>query len=694
MNQRDGLLPIVRGRVPWLVLLVALVGSLAVIGLGSATSERTSESAPAGSESRRAAEIAAGLPGSDLAPVLLLAHREEGLTDADLAFLSGAAERVALEVRSDPGRPAVSSDGEAVMLPIMMSAELPSQELAEAVTGVREAARSEPVPEGLEFFVTGGPAFGADTVLAFEGADVTLLVVTIGIVAVLLLVTYRSPILSLVPLAVVALADQAATVVSTRVASALDLQLDGGIVSVLVFGAGTNYALLMVSRYREELRREADHRVALSRAWRGSMPAILASNLTVVVALLSLLLAEQPASRGLSVTSAAGLLIALAFVTLALPAALALGGRGVFWPFVPRVGDGAGGATSGPWHAVARSVARRPVSVLVVSLLVLGFLATGLVGTRVGLAQDEQFRVPSESGAGLALLSEHFPPGESAPLSLVVPAAETGKVLAAVEGVDGVLRVHPVGEASDSWQRVSAVLEAAPGTERAGELVATVRAAVRDVSPETLVGGPMAEDLDAAEAARGDLFTVVPLVLLVSLVVLAALMRSVVAPVVLLLVNALSAVAAIGAGAWLGREWFGFPALDLLVPLLGFLFLVALGIDYTIFLVHRARQEARVHGTVDGMVRAIGATGVVITSAGVVLAAVFAALGVLPLVTLGQLGVIVGLGVLLDTLLVRTVVVPAVFALVGDAMWWPGSLRRVPRPTQDALAAAAPAARE
>jgi len=573
----------------------------------------------------------------------------------------------------------------------MVVAELTSRELAESVTRLRAAAGSEATPEGLEFFVTGGPAYGADTVKAFDGAIVTLLLVTIGIVAVLLLLTYRSPILWLVPLAVVALADQVATVVSTRVAEALELQLDGGIISVLVFGAGTNYALLMVSRYREELRREPDHRVALGRAWRASMPAILASNLTVVLAVLTLLLATQPASRGLSVTAAGGLLIALVFVTVALPAALAVCGRGVFWPFVPRVSTGAAAVTSGPWYAVARVVARRPVPVLVGSVTLLAVLATGLVGTRVGLAQTEQFRTPSESGAGLAVLAEHFPPGETAPLTVVAPAADAQDIVSAAGAVDGVLRAHPVGEPADDLLRISVVLDAEPGSQRAGELVRAVREAVHGASPGALVGGAMAEDLDAAEAARADLLTVVPLVLLTALVVLVGLVRSVVAPLVLLLINSLSAVAAIGAGSWVGRAVFGFPALDLLVPLLGFLFLVALGIDYTIFLVHRARQEGRSHGTVEGMVRAVSATGAVITSAGVVLAAVFAALGVLPLVTLGQLGIIVGLGVLVDTLLVRTVVVPAVFALLGDVMWWPGGVGALPAPTtRDGLTTAAP----
>ncbi|GAB3816887.1 MMPL family transporter [Tessaracoccus terricola] len=668
-----GVLGFLTRKGAWLALVASILVVVAGMGgLRGEFPEVASQSAPAASESRRAAELAAQFPGHDLAPVILLAHRSAGLTDADLEFLQGATERVAAEAGTEAGRLTPSDDGQAAITTVMTEAELPSAELADAITELREAARAEPAPSGLEFYLTGGPAYGADIVKAFDGADVTLLLVTIAIVAVLLLLTYRSPVLWLVPLAVVAVADQLANLASTRIAGTLGLQFDVGIVSVLVFGAGTNYALLMVSRYREELRHEADHRVALSRAWRGSMPAILASNLTVVAAVLTLLLATQPGSHGLALTSAAGLLIALAFVTFTLPAALSLCGRRVFWPFVPRPGAAEDHVTRGPWYAVARAVTRRPAAVLAGSVLVLAVLASGLLGTRVGLAQTERFQTQSESGTGLEVLARHFPAGETAPLRLVVPESEAQAVVEAAGVLPRVLRANPSGDPEQGLQLVSVAIDAEPGTRQAHDGVTAVREAVHAVSSETLVGGSMAEDVDAAAAARADLFTVAPLVLLVAFVVLVFLVRAFVAPLVLLVINTLSALAAIGAGTWLGTALFGFPALDLMVPLLGFLFLVALGIDYTIFLVHRARQEALAHGTVEGMVRAVSSTGVVITSAGVVLAAVFAALGVLPLVTLAQLGLIVGLGVLLDTLLVRTVVVPAAFALLGDRLWWPG----------------------
>ncbi|WP_447948696.1 MMPL family transporter [Microbacterium maritypicum] len=441
--------------------------------------------------------------------------------------------------------------------------------------------------------------------------------------------------------------------------------------SVLVFGAGTNYALLLISRYREELARETDHRRALVAAWRATAPAIVASNVTVVLALSTLALAVIPGTRGLGIASAVGLLIALAAVLLVLPPALAVCGRRLFWPFAPRVGDIA--ATGRVWGAVAQRVSRRPWVPLVGGLALLGVLAGGLAGASVGLTQVEKFRVVSESAAGLTVLGDHFPAGEAQPMIVIGDTAEADALVAAIDDVPGVLRVSATGESSDgALTRLLVVGEPAPGTPASLDLVSAVRGAVQTVpDADAVVGGPVAADLDAREGNRRDLLLVVPLVLAVSLLVLIVLLRSLVAPVLLLAVNILSAVAAIGAGTWLSRVVFGWDALDLQVPLLSFLFLVALGIDYTIFLVHRARTEARTVGTRQGMVRALTATGGVITSAGVVLAAVFAALGLLPLVTLGQIGLIVGIGVLVDTFVVRTLVVPAIFAIVGERMWWP-----------------------
>ncbi|WP_114906246.1 MMPL family transporter [Ornithinimicrobium murale] len=663
-------------RGAWIVLAVALALSAIVLGpLRATEAPPRGDSVPAGAESAVAAQVRQTFPGSDVAPVLVVLDRGgDPLEQADLAAAAAMGEALA-EVTGHEVSPVIpAEDGAAALLstPITLGAD--NSATAEVVEQVRATVDEHGVT-GLNAQVTGGPAFGADIASSFDGADLTLLLVTVGIVAVLLIGTYRSPVLFLVPLLVVGVADQLAAVLTSWLGTTFDLQFDGGIISVLVFGAGTNYALLLISRYREELRRHEDHRAALAAAWRGAAPAILASNLTVVLALLTLALATLPGTHGLGIASAAGLVVALAAALLVLPAALAVCGRRIFWPFIPRAGQADPQAT-GIWSRIAHFVVGRPTQVVVAAVLALGILASGLLGTQVGLTQTEKFRVASESAAGLETLAEHYPAGEAAPVQVYARPAEADRVATELGQLDGIVRVQPTR--TDEWSRFTVVGEAAPGTPEAEGLVTAIRDTVTD--PEVpveeravLVGGANAQALDEARAADRDLIVVAPLVLLVALAVLVVLLRSVLAPVLLLVVNVASAAAAIGAGAWLGRVVFGFPALDVLVPLLAFLFLVALGIDYTIFLVHRARHEALTHGTREGMVRAVAHTGAVITSAGIVLAGVFAALGVLPLVTLGQLGLIVGVGVLLDTLLVRAVLVPAIFALVGERIWWPSA---------------------
>ena len=663
----------------WISLLVAVVAFTALLGaLGRASFPAGTDIAPPDSESAQAAALAEQFPDADEHTVLLVAARDDGapLRADDLAALDTLSADVEAETGHEPRGPIVSDDGEAAVIQATLTTDDDDADAAaDAVHGLRDTVAEHPI-DGVTVQVTGGPAFGVDVASAFDGADFTLLMVTLGIIALLLIVTYRSPVLWMIPLVVVALADQLANKATAAIGTGLGLQFDSGIVSVLVFGAGTNYALLLISRYREELARETDHRRALVAAWRATAPAIVASNLTVVLALSTLALAVVPGTRGLGIASAAGLLIALAAVLLVLPPALAVCGRRIFWPFAPRAGDAA--ATGRVWGAVAQRVSRRPWVPLVGGLALLGVFAGGLAGASVGLTQVEKFRVASESAAGLTVLGDHFPAGEAQPMIVIGDTAEADALVAVIDDVPGVLRVSATGESTDAaLTRLLVVGEPAPGTPESLDLVGAVREAADAVpAADAVVGGPVAADLDAREGNQRDLLLLVPLVLAVSLLVLIVLLRALVAPVLLLAVNILSAVAAIGAGTWLSRVLFGWEALDLQVPLLSFLFLVALGIDYTIFLVHRARTEARTVGTRQGMVRALTATGGVITSAGVVLAAVFAALGLLPLVTLGQIGLIVGIGVLVDTFVVRTLVVPALFAIVGDRMWWPGKAGR------------------
>lgn len=666
-------------RGAWISIAIAVLAFVALFGMfARAQAPGGNEAAPPASESAQVQALLDEFPGNSEQVALVVVTRDDGATlnETDKAAIAGLAPVLRSHTGHEASRPIVSDDGKAAVVQATLTVTDDTGENAERVKALRAVIAAHSLP-GLTAQVTGGPAFGADITSAFDGADVTLLLVTIGIVALLLILTYRSPVLWLLPLAVIAVAEQIAGKVTAAAGTALELQFDTGIISVLVFGAGTNYALLLISRYREELHGTEDHRGALARAWRKTVPAILASNLTVVLALATLTFAVIPGTRGLGIAAAIGLLVALAAVLLVLPPVLAVCGRRVFWPFVPRPGQAANHGRV--WGAIAQQVVRRPLRALAAGSALLAIMAVGLIGTSVGLTQVEKFRVASESAAGLTTLGEHFPAGQAQPLLVVAHSDKAEAVAAAAEGVPGVLRVVPTGEATIDGTALTTVMvtgKPAPGTDASLRLVDELRAAVHDVSgAHARVGGPTATDADARAGSQHDLLLIAPLVLAVSFIVLVLLLRSLVAPVILLAVNLLSAVAAIGAGAWLSRVLFDQPALDLPVPILAFLFLVALGIDYTIFLVHRAKHETLEHGTKQGMARAVASTGGVITSAGIVLAAVFAALGVLPLVALGQLGLIVGLGVLVDTLVVRTIIVPALFSLLGDRIWWPGNPR-------------------
>lgn len=675
-------------RWSWLVavLVVAVATALMVLLGGGDSASQSPVSVPADAESAQVDALRSQFPGGDDAPALLVVTRTDGakLSPGDVAAAGQARARMLTAVGGAPAGPPVlvSDDGAAAVATVPLDAGLSGFALSETVTKVRTAA-ADGLPGILRVQVTGGPAFGADIANSFSGANITLLAVTATVVALLLIVTYRSPLLWLVPLAVIGFADRVAAVLGTAVAEAVGLTPDGstsGITSVLVFGAGTNYALLLISRYREELGREPDerlreehepeHRAALGVAVRAAGPAISASNATVVLALLTLALATSPSTRSLGVQAAAGLVVAAVFVLLVLPPLLGLFGRKLFWPFIPR--PGATPLTEGGlWHRVADSVARRPVPVAVVSIGVLVALCTALFATPIGLSQTEQFRVQAESVAGYEALAQHFPSGLTDPTRVVGATDRAGRIQQAISDTDGVVSVSPAGTSTNGLTQWSVVLAAAPASDEAFTTVDALRQAVHAADPSALVGGSDAQARDISAAAGRDRLIVVPAILGVVLVVLYILLRSALAPLLLVGVTVLSALAALGLGGWASVHLFGFPALDDSTPLFAFLFLVALGVDYTIFLVTRAREETPGHGTRGGIVRAVSATGAVITSAGIVLAAVFCVLGVLPLIVLTQLGIIVGLGILLDTFLVRTIIIPALFTIIGPRIWWP-----------------------
>ncbi|CAM4413987.1 MMPL family transporter [Nocardia ninae] len=673
MRMWDRFATAVTARRSWLLLvLLALVSAALIGGIGgNDAAGEAPNSLPGSAESARVKELLTQFPDAGTAPAVVVVTRTDG---AELA-----ADEVA-ELRVRLGELAISPDRQAAIGRLPVDAKLSGFALTDRINELRESVKAGQ-PADLNIQVTGGPAFGGDIADSFAGANITLLAVTAAVVALLLIVTYRSPVLWLVPLLVVGSADRVAATVGTGLARWTGLAFDGstsGITSVLVFGAGTNYALLLVSRYRDELHRNADHRAALRHAVRHAGPAILASNVTVVAALLTLLLASLPNTRSLGVGAAAGLVVALVFVLVALPAALALCGRNIFWPFVPQADDRMA-AEQGMWHAIAAWVVRKPVIVACGTLVVLGGFAAGLIGTDVGLSQTDQFRVRAESVEGFDTLAAHFPAGAANPTIVLAKADAGAEVQQKLRAMPGITEVTPTGTSPSGLMRWSVVLNAEPGSPQAFSTIESMRTELSSI-PGALVGGGDAEGLDTRTAAEHDQRVVIPMILAVVSVILLALLRAVPAAVLLVGVSVLSALAALGLGAWIGLHVFGFPALDTSAPLYAFLFLVALGIDYTIFLVTRAREETPDHGSTQGIVRAVSATGAVITSAGIVLAAVFCVLGVLPLIILTQLGIIVGLGILLDTFLVRTVVIPALFSITGPKIWWPSALSRVPTP--------------
>lgn len=688
----------------WAIIAIALAAFAAFTAVASGVPNESSAPAtlPPSSESYKVREAANEFPGGDDLSAIVVFSRTDGsaLTPADLKAAADAlkamvATPLPTSAREQLGEgakdsiqqasPVIPLADEISQAVISIDGNINGSGLGDTVKELR-AAGQENLPDDLKLQVTGPAGFSADTAAAFDGANFALLGISALVVAVLLILTYRSPILWLVPLAVVALADRLAASALEVIAANTPLVFDAstaGIMSVLVFGAGTNYALLLISRYREELHRYADSRKALAVALRASVAAIVSSNLTVVLSLLALIAAVVPAYASLGISLAIGLLIALVFALLVLPAALSVCGRGLFWPKVPTVGDNAdkdgagsegGEEDEGGWYRIARAVAARPVAFLTTMVIILVALASGLFSAKVGLSTTEQFRTESEAADGVATIARYVSPGAASPLNVIAPAEDQGTVLKAIADVDGVEVQGPPQKSEDGkLAQLTVIADAAPATPESYDQVRALRQAVHDAAPSSMVGGLTAETLDTREATARDTAVVMPMIIGIVLLLLVIILRALVAPVLLLLATTMSALAALGAGALVSQYAFGFPALDVSVPLYSLIFLVALGIDYTVFLVLRAKEEAAGVGTRLGMTRAVGLTGGVITSAGIVLAAVFAVLGVLPLITLGQIGIVVGLGIVIDTFLVRTLVVPAIFAIVGEKIWWPSS---------------------
>jgi putative drug exporter of the RND superfamily len=669
------------GRRSKFAVLAACVVVAAVLAsqsgrLTDVTTADVEASLPENTESLQVAE-AADRFDEETTTALVVARREGGLTDEDRTYLDRLQRRLAdrpVPLRRQVGDALSSEDGRALSLPVELRDSDDSDEIVAAVNRLRDLAREDP-PDGLAVKVTGGAAFAADVSSVFEDADLRLLLVAGGLVLFLLVLIYRSPIFWMIPFGVVVLSELAARGAAAFLA---DLGLtvtgqSGGILIVLVFGAATDYALLLVARYREELRRHHDAHEAMRGALERVAPAILASGGTVIAGLLTLLLAQVRGTEAIGPLGAAGIALALAFSLTALPAALILAGRRALWPFVPRVGEEPD--REGIWDRVAAWVGRRPRRTWLGAIALLAVLSLGLTRIDATLTQQDWFTAEVEAVEGQKLLSASFPGGFTAPTSVIVPRREEASaVRAELERSDLVVAVDE-SERGPPGVRLEAILRGDPYSQQAVAQVPELRNAARAGSPDALVGGPTAQEYDLRNAAVRDTFVVPPVALAVVLAILVVLLRAAVAPILVLATVAASNAAAIGLGVLLSELVFGFPALEPTVPLLAFVFLVALGIDYNIFLTTRAREESERRSSRDGMLRALAVTGGVITAAGVVLAGTFTTLAVLPLVLLTQLGVIVAVGVLIDAVIVRSLLLPALACELGERFWWPAQMR-------------------
>jgi RND superfamily putative drug exporter len=688
MNRTGRMAAFVCGRWTKWVVLIFWIAVFAVAGplsakLNSAQQNDSSAWLPKNAESTQVVELAKRFTASDVFPALVLYERADGtITEADQAKAAADLQRFA-GVRDVTGEilgPIPATDGRAlqVIVPIRVEEDGNGwEQLGPRVDQLRSIAHAD--TGGLGVYVTGPAGYFADFSEVFSGFDATLLYITALIVIVILLVTYRSPVLWLLPLTTVFVALTAAQAVIYLLARDGGLTVNGQsafILTVLVFGAGTDYALLLTARYREELRRHADRHQAMAVALGRAAPAIVASAATVVLSLLCLLVAELNSTRSLGPVMAIGVAVGLGAMLTLLPALLVIFGRWVFWPRRPALGS-AEPTERGLWARIGASVARRPRLVWVATALVLGALAVGVTGLEAnGLQVKDSFRTKPEAVKGEAVLARHFPAGAGNPVQVIGNAEAAPQLQAALSGTAGVTNVtRPV--INDGHAYLEGTLTTSADSQSSYDTVDRLRASVHAIpGADAKVGGGSAVNLDIQRATRHDTNLVVPLVLVVVTIILGVLLRAIVAPLLLVATVVLSFAAALGVSALAFDHVFGFAGADPSFPLWTFVFLVALGTDYNIFLMTRVHEESRRYGTRRGALVGLAATGGVITSAGVVLAGTFAALGTLPLVFITEIGFAVAFGVLLDTFVVRSVLVTALNLDVGRWIWWPSSLHR------------------
>ena len=667
----------------WLVVLV--VAYPLQSKLTGAEKNDTSSYLPSSAESVKVLDVQSRVQPPNTYSGVVVYYRASGLTAADRAKAAADARRFAGLHGVVPGTvagPVPSGDGTAMQT--IVSVNVGSQGWNGAIAPVdamRTIAGSG--AGGMTSHVTGYLGTAADNAKVYKGLSGTLLFAALAVVIVILLITYRSPVLWLVPVisSVVALVTAEAVVYLLAAHAGLTVNEESSaILDVLVFEASTDYALLIVARYREELRRHDRRHPAMAEALRRAGPAIIASGSTVIIALLMLSFAQLGSTKGLGPVLAIGVAVGMLAMLTLLPALLVILPRGIFWPYKPRYGS-AEPTSRGLWARVGWAIAPRARLVWVATAVLLGVLAFGLTGLKAGgLTTAQSFRGTPDSVTGESVLAAHFPAGAGQPVIVIGSPAAAAPLRSAFAATPGITHVTPPVTLA-GYAYLQGTLTAQPDSQAGYDTIDRVRAAVHAVpAARALVGGNTAVALDIARASAHDRDLLLPLILAVVLVILVILLRALVAPLILTATVVLSFAAALGVSAFFFTHVFGFGGADTSFPLLVYVFLVALGIDYNIFLMTRVREEAHRRDARHGAITGLAATGGVITSAGFVLAGTFAVLATIPSTFTTELGFAVAFGILLDTIVVRLLLVTALNLDLGRWMWWPSKLARTPDP--------------
>ncbi len=711
------------GLLAFILLLVGLAGGGYQSKLGDVQKNDNSSFLPSSADSTKVANESEKFNSVQTIPGFVVYQRESGLTDADrekivsdIAKFRQVDGVAGDQVGLPQYRPATNPTVAAVSVPLVgkdNGKSVTGPDLVNTEKAVLKIARTD-LPDGLEVHSAGAGGVLVAFIDAFDGLDGTLLFAAGLVVIVILLLVYRSPILWFFPLFGAGLALGAAALVIYPLAKSDTITLNGqsqGILSVLVIGAGTDYALLLISRYREELHTFDSRIDAMIAAWKGAAPPIGASALTVILGLLCLTVADLKSTATLGPVCAIGIACTALIMLIVLPTILVCFGRWIFWPRRPRVDHESDIATHGMWGKIAATITSHARPYWIAAGLVLIFFALGVIGLKTqGLSTIDGFTNKPDAVVGQHIYdSAGFGKGAGAPADILTNADKVDQVIEAVKPLEGVAQTDNAVCVQVDYAKVAAAAKTNPGivaqlanscppaalqvrpqdgqllvnatltdsydTQAAYDTVKRIRAAVAKIDgADALVGGSSATNLDIQDASRHDRAIIIPLVLFVILIVLGFVLRALLAPVILIVTVVLSFTAALGVSAFFFNHVFHFANADPAFPLFAFVFLVALGIDYNIFLMTRVREETLEYGTRRGIVRGLAVTGGVITSAGIVLAATFVVLGVLPIVFLAEIGFTVAFGVLLDTIVVRSILVPALSYDIGKRIWWPSKL--------------------